>query len=162
MGTLVREFFEETKVPILYINMDTYLPRLQLKAEERSRLLYGAHAITGRLEDLPLQGDYGVAESRPAAPVPENVGLATLGKLGFSGSLSLGSWVGDVMAHGAAEVLPASAAERAVWGSLGAAQIRAMVKRMQMNEAMVALRQHDRCTLEVLVPKFGPLLPGNR
>ncbi|MCX6593885.1 MAG: creatininase family protein [Acidobacteria bacterium] len=162
VGTLVREFFEETKVPILYINMDTYLPRLQLKPEERSRLLYGAHAITARLDDLPLQGDYGAAESGPAAPVPENVGLATLGKLGFSGSLSLGSWVGDVMAHGGTEVLPASAAERAVWGAAGAVQLRAIVKRMQLKEAMAALRQHDRYTQEVLVPKFGPMLPRNR
>ena len=33
VGTLVREFFEETRVPILYIDMDTYLPRLNLPAE---------------------------------------------------------------------------------------------------------------------------------
>ncbi|MCX6595223.1 MAG: creatininase family protein [Acidobacteria bacterium] len=162
VGTLVREFFEETKVPILYINMDTYMPRLQLKAQERSRLLYGAHAITGHLEDLPVQGDYGAAESGPAMPVPENVGLATLGKLGLSGSLSLGSWVGDVMAHGGSEVLPGSAAERNAWGAEGTAQLRAIVRRMQMKEAMVALRQHDRYTQEVLVPKFGPLLPPGR
>jgi creatinine amidohydrolase len=162
VGTLAREFFEETRVPILYINMDTHLPRLQLKPQERSRLLYGAHAITGRLEDLPLQGDYGPAESGPAAPVPENVGLATLGKLGFAGSLSLGSWVGDVMAHGGTEPLPATAAERTAWGAEGAAQLRAIVKRMQLNDAMTALRQHDRYTQEVLVPKFGPLLPPVR
>ena len=162
VGTLVREFFEESRVPILYINMDTYLPRLELKAAERSRLLYGAHAITGRLEDLPLKGDYGPRESGPAAPVPENTGLATLGRLGFSGSLTLGSWVGDVMAHGGNEVLPDSAAVRSAWGTEGAAQLRAIVKRMQLNEAMNALRQHDRYTQEVLVPKFGPLLPDIR
>ncbi|MBI2684707.1 MAG: creatininase family protein [Acidobacteria bacterium] len=159
-GTLVREFFEETHAPILYINMDTYLPRLQLTAEQRSRLLYGAFSLTGRIEDLPLRGDYGTKESEPAGPVPNNEGLATLGRLGFSGSLALGSWVPDVMSHGGSDrELPANAAERAAWGKTGEEQFRAVVKRMRMPEAMEALRQHDRYTQEFLVPKFRALLP---
>src|SRR6266699_1480433 len=100
VGTLVREFFEETHVPILYIDMDTYLPKLKLAADARSKTLYGAHYIAGRIIDLPLKGDYGEAESKAAGPVPENTGLAGLSKLGYAGSLSLGSWVPDVMAHG--------------------------------------------------------------
>ena len=160
VGTLVREFFEETHVPILYINMDTYLPRLQLAAEQRSRTLYGAHSLTGRIEDLPLRGDYGAKESEPAGPIPANEGLAALGRLGFSGSLTLGSWVADVMAHGGSDKdLPATAAERAAWGKQGEGQIRDIVKRMRMPEAMEALRKHDRFTQDVLVPKFRALLP---
>ncbi len=162
-GTLAREFFEETFVPILYINMDTYLPRLELPPADRSKTLYGAHAITGRLEDLPLKGDYGDAESHAAAPVPPNTGLTTLGKLGFAGSLTLGSWVADVMAHGGgAEGLPTTAAERAEWGRQGAAQLQAIVKKMRLPEAMEALRQHDRYTQEIIVPKFRGRLPAPR
>src|SRR5438128_2872949 len=77
-GTLVREFFDEEHVPILFIDMDTYLPKLKLAADARSKALYGAHYIAGRLIDLPLQGDYGPAESKAAAPYPENAGLAGL------------------------------------------------------------------------------------
>jgi creatinine amidohydrolase len=154
VGTLVREFFEETQVPILYINMDTYLPRLQLTADQRSRLLYGAFSVTGRLEDLPLKGDYGAKESGPAAPVPENKGLAALGKLGFSGSLTLGSWVPDVMSHGGDSDLPATLEERAAWGKMGEEQIRAVVKRMRIPDAMEALRQHDLYTQNYIAPKF--------
>ena len=153
-GTLVREFFEETRVPILYINMDTYLPRLQLNADQRSRTLYGAHLIAGHIEDLPLRGDYGAKESEPAAPVPANDGLTALGRLGFSGSLTLGSWVPDVMSHGGDRDLPATAADRAAWAKLGEEQLRAIVKRMRMPEAMDALRKHDRYTQEVIAPKF--------
>src|SRR6476660_6235337 len=47
VGTLVREFFEETRVPILYIDMDTYLPKLKLATDARSKTLYGAHYIAG-------------------------------------------------------------------------------------------------------------------
>jgi creatinine amidohydrolase len=162
VGTLVREIFEETRVPILYIDMDTYLPKLKLAPDARSKTLYGAHYITGRIEDIPLKGDYGPKESGPAGVVPENGGLAKLGKLGLSGSLSLGSYIPDVMAHGGGggPSLPDSAAEREEWGKQGRAQIVAIVKQMRLGEAMDALRQHDRFTQDVLVPKFGNMLPA--
>jgi creatinine amidohydrolase len=161
-GTLVREFFDAEHVPLLYIDMDTYLPKLKLPPDARSKALYGAHYITGRLIDLPLKGDYGEAESKPAGPVPENTGLAGLNKLGYGGSLSLGSWVPDVMAHGGGRepVLPASAAEREEWGLQGKAQIVAIVKQMHLEEAMDDLKKHDEYTNKVLVPKFGKILPG--
>ena len=161
VGTLVREFFDETHVPILYIDMDHYLPRLKPAADYRGKQLYGSHYITGRIEDLPLKGDYGPAESKAAGPVPPNNGLAALGKLGFSGSLALGSWVPDVMAHGGGEIdLPATAAEREERGKEGKAALVAMVKQMRMNEAMDALRQHDKFTQDVIVPKLGKYLPA--
>lgn len=162
-GTLVREFFDEHRVPLLYIDMDTYLPKLKLAADARSKALYGAHSITGRIIDLPLQGDYGKAESSAAGPVPENTGLAALGRLGYSGSLALGSFVPDVMAHGGtAPALPASAAEREEWGKQGEAQIRAIVKQMSLREAMDNLKKHDEYTNQVLMPKFGNILPNPR
>ncbi len=163
-GVLVREMFDEEHVPLLYIDMDTYLPKLKLDPQARSKALYGAHYMTGRLIDLPLQGDYGEAESKAAGPVAENTGLAGLNKLGYAGSLSLGSWVPDVMAHGTGTPppLPASATEREEWGRQGQAQIIAIVKQMHLKEAMDDLKKHDEYTNQVLVPKFGKILPGSR
>jgi creatinine amidohydrolase len=163
-GTLVREFYDVEHVPILYIDMDNYLPKLKLAPEARSKALYGAHYITGRLIDLPVKGDYGEAESKPAGPIPENTGLAGLGKLGFSGSLYLGSWVPDVMAHGGGKEppLPATEAEREEWGKEGKAQIVAIVKQMHLREAMDDLKKHDDYTNQVLMPKFGKIVPGSR
>ena len=86
-GTLVREFYDVEHVPLLYIEMDNYIPKLKLPADARSKVLYGAHYITGRIIDLPLKGDYGEAESKAAGPVPENTGLAGLSRLGYAGSL---------------------------------------------------------------------------
>ena len=160
VGSMVRQFYDEKHVPILYIDMDTYLPRLKLAASERDKVLFGAHYITGRIEDIPLKNDYGQEESAAAAPV--NTGLAELGKLGFSGSLFLGSWVTNAMAHGGEHppLLPATQAEREAWGKEGRDQIISIVKRMRMGEAMEALRQHDRFTQDVLVPKLGKYLPA--
>jgi creatinine amidohydrolase len=162
-GTLVREFYDQEHVPILYVDMDTYLPKLKLAPDARSKALYGAHYITGRIIDIPLKGDYGEVESHAAGPVPENTGLAGLNKLGYGGSLSLGSWVPDVMAHGGGRepALPASAAEREEWGKQGQAQIIAIVKQMNLREAMDDLKKHDEFTNKVLVPKYGKILPGS-
>ena len=161
VGTLVREFFDEKHVPILYIDMDLYLPKLKLDPAARSQVLYGAHRIAGRLDDLPLKSDYGAAESKAAGPVPENKGLATLGKLGFSGSLTLGSWIPDVMAHGGgATELPASVVDREAWGKEGQAQITDIVRKMRLPEAMQALREHDKVTQDVIIPKLGKYLPA--
>lgn len=158
-GALVREFFDETRVPILYINLDTYLPRLELNEDERNRILYGAHWITGRINDLALQGEYGNSESHATAPPPPNTGLATLGRLGFSGSLTLGSWINDLMAHGPDQAQPVTAPEREEWGRQGQRQIESIVKRMRMNEALEALRQHDRYTQEVIIPRLRQWMP---
>jgi creatinine amidohydrolase len=163
VGTMIREFYDEEHVPLLYIDMDTYLPKLKLAPDARTKLMYGTHYISGRIIDIPCKGDYGEAESKPAGPIPDNTGLAGLSKLGYSGSLSLGSWVPDVMAHGGGSpVLPANPAEREEWGKQGQAQLRAIVKQMHLKEAMDDLKQHDDYTNKVLVPKFGKILPGTR
>ncbi len=54
-----------------------------------------------------------------------------MGRLGFAGSLYLGSWHADVMEHDGArgKVLPATAAEREEWGRQGAVQVRAIVEK---------------------------------
>ena len=52
-----------------------------------------------------------------------------------------------------------TAAEREEWGKQGRDQIIAIVKLMRLSEAMEALRQHDRFTQDVLIPKFGNMLP---
>jgi len=162
-GVMVREFFDEKHVPLLYIDMDHYLPRLNLAPDARNKLMYGTHYLAGRIIDIPLQGDYGKAESDPSGPVPENTGLAGLGKLGYSGSETLGSWVPDVMAHGTGSpVLPKTAAEREQWGREGEAVVREVVKHMGLKEAMEDLRQHDEFTNKVLIPKFGKIVPGDR
>jgi len=161
-GTLVREFYDERHVPILYIDMDAYLPRLKLAPEVRTKLMYGTHYLAGRIEDIPVQGDYGHAESVASGPVPEDKGLADLSKLGFTGSLYLGSWVPDVMAHGNGRepVLPANAAEREAWGKQGKDEVISIVKQMHLAEAMADLKLHDEFTNHVLVPKYGKILPG--
>lgn len=159
VGTLARQFFEEERVPILYVDVDQHKSKLDIPAADRSHTIYGAHAIAGRLEDIPLAGDYGsgVLDSRTSAE--HNEGLAKLGELGYSGSLRLGSWIPDVMSHGGSMPLASTVAQREEWGQLGREQIEAWVATMNLNEAMEALREHDRFTQEVIIPKYRDRLP---
>ena len=53
----MREFFDEKHVPILYIDMDLYLPKLNsipLREARCCTALIGSH---GRLDDLPLKSE---------------------------------------------------------------------------------------------------------
>jgi hypothetical protein len=65
------------------------------------------------------------------------------------------------MAHGGgAAELPASAAVREEWGKEGQSQIADIVRKMRLAEAMQALREHDKFTQEVIIPKLGKYLPA--
>jgi hypothetical protein len=119
-ATLAREFFEETYVPILYIEMGDHLRSLNISREETSKAVYGCHYIAGRLIDLPLQGDYGPKESGPSGTLPVNAELAKLQEMKYTGSLALGMWHVDPMAHGGGGgQMPRDAAEREGLGQRG-------------------------------------------
>jgi hypothetical protein len=67
------------------------------------------------------------------------------------------------MAHGSGEpVLPKTEAEREQWGREGEAELRAVVKKMSMREAMDNLKKHDEFTNKVLIPKYGKIIPGDK
>jgi creatinine amidohydrolase len=157
VGSMVREFFDETHVPILRIDAAEVARRLK---RNRGKLVYGAYSLLNRLEDLPLASDVD-GLSRPASGASEgNPGLATLEKLGLAGSLHLGFWWSDPFGHGfAAENLPKNAQEREAWGRQGQSGIENLVKAMDMPAVISALKSHDRFTQEAIVSKFEKMLP---
>ena len=57
--------------------------------------------------------------------------------------------------------LPATRGRARRVGKQGQAQIIAIVKQMHLQEAMDDLKKHDEYTNQVLVPKFGKILPGS-
>jgi hypothetical protein len=129
-GVTLREIFDDYRVPILYIDVDTYLPRLKVEGIQRNRLQYGAHHIVGRMEDYGLKSEYGADPygDKQEGPVPVNEGYQTLNKLGVTGSLSVGMWV-------------------------------SIVKQMKLPEIVDALKKHYEFTNKVIGPKFDNILP---
>jgi hypothetical protein len=166
VGAMVRDFFEETHVPILAI--DAAQAERTYKGQ-KEMLMYGKYAFVGHIEDLPLAGE---VPARPASQVStggggrgaaaEDPGLATLTTMGLAGSLALGYWWADPEAHGAGGgggKLPATAEERAEWGKIGRQQLAAVVKTMDLKTVVSALQEHAKFTEDKIVPKFRTLLP---
>ncbi len=157
VGSMVREFFDETHVPILAIDAAAVARKMN---QDRGKLLYGAYSLLNRIDDLPLAGDVPRLPVKEGGVAADNPGLATLSKLGYSGSLTLGFWWSDPVGHGYhADNLPKTAAERASWGKTGIAELEAMVKKMEIPTIVTALKSHRKFTQDVIVSKFGAMLP---
>jgi len=148
LSPLVREFFDETKDPILYIETGGLMRRVK---GDFNKVLFGAYSIVGRLEDIPLN----VTQIMPEHPA--DPGLAKLQALG-PGSGAIGAYFGDPGEHGGL-AKPITAEQRAAWAKEGAAMIDAAIKAADIKGIVQAMRDHDKYTQEVVLPKYGSILP---
>jgi creatinine amidohydrolase len=165
VGALVREFFEETKDPILYVETGRLLQNAQAagaapKATESNNFRavgYGAYQIVGRLSEVPLSLDLTIP-SGPALPKPPD-SMRKLTPLG-PGSSAVGTYEPDGN-HASVRPLDTkiTAEERERLGRQGAALIEAAVKAMDVKGVIQALRDEDKYVREVIIPKYGDILP---
>jgi creatinine amidohydrolase len=162
---MVRQFFEETKDPVLYI----HLPLLGRRAEAAGaapvntfRLIgFGAYYILGRLNDIPLTLDVDKSEEPPLPRPPAS--LAILSPLAPESS-AVGSYDPDPEHNGGKplENVRMSAAERERLGKQGAAMIGANVKAVNIKAVVSALRDEDKYVHEVILPRFKDVLPADQ
>lgn len=148
LSPLVREFFDETKDPILYIELGTLMRKA---GADFNKVLFGAYSVVGRLDDIPLNVTQ-VMPEHPADP-----GLNKLQALG-PGSGAIGAYFGDPGEHGGL-AKPITAEQRAAWAKEGVAMIDATLKAAGMKDIVQAMRDHDKFTQDVILPKYGNLLP---
>ena len=148
LSPLVREFFDETKDPILYIETGGLMRRVK---GDFNKVLFGAYSIAGRLEDIPLD----VTQVMPEHPTDPS--LNKLQALGPP-SGAIGAYFGDPGEHGGL-AKPITAEQRAAWAKEGVAMIEAAVKAADMKGIVQAMRDHDRFTQDVILPKYGSILP---
>jgi len=163
VSALVRDFFEETKDPIVYIET-SQLTRMA----QHQKLLppnpgnvfqlvgYGAYSILGRLNDVPLNLDFKPA-GPPVPPPPES--LRKLNPLG-PGSGVVGTYGPNNGDNGGRPLsVNMTAQQREDLGRQGAAIIEAGVKAMDVKGVVQAMRDYDQYVREVIVPRFGDTLP---
>jgi len=164
VGAMVRDFFEETHVPILSI--DAAQAERTYKGE-KDKVTYGKYAMVGHLEDIPLASEIPASFGRGGrgGAASEDPGLAVLNKMGLAGSLALGYWWADPDAHAAGMgggKLPATAEERTAWSKTGIQQLSAIVKGMDLKSMISGLQQHTKFTEDNIVPKFKSMLPESQ
>jgi len=163
VAALVRDFFEETKDPILYIET-TQLTRLaqqqKLLPQDLGNVFqlvgYGAYSILGRLNDIPLSLDFKPAGPPVPAP-PES--LRKLNPLG-PGSGAVGTYSPNNGDNGGRPLrVNMTAQERDQRSRQGAAIIEAGVKAMDVKGVVQALRDYDKYIHDVILTRFGDVLP---
>jgi creatinine amidohydrolase len=148
LSPLIREFFDETKDPILYIELGGLMNKVKA---DHTKVLFGAYSVMGRLEDIPLNVTQ-VMPEHPADPA-----LNKLQSLG-PGSGAIGAYFGDPGEHGGL-AKPITAEQRAQWAKEGVAMIEATLKAADMKGIVQAMRDHDKFTQDVIMPKYGKTLP---
>ena len=151
VSVVVREFFNETRCPIAYVDLIKPISELNQKAPGKicfDKLIWGAYRVLERMDEIPQ-------DQRPIqrAPYPE-----AFAKLQQKCSAA-GFYYTDESQHGWWPEAPMSAADRAARAEEGERQLRELAAFMKPAELVEAMREADRLVSEVIVPKFGSRLP---
>ena len=166
---MVRQFFEETKDPILYIHVPLILRNTrvtgtpgQVPGQNAFRESgYGAYQIVGRLGDVPLNLDV-PKPAAPALPKPPDSIRTLLGPLAENSAV--GSYDPDAEHNGGRPLqsIHMTAEQREQLGKQGAAQIEATVKALDIKKVIQSLRDQDKYVRDVIVPRYKDILPKDR
>jgi creatinine amidohydrolase len=151
VSPLVRQFYDETHVPILYLESAMFhRPSSNTKPPDFAdfaKMTYGAYAIAGRLEDIPVN------LSEPVPEHPADPGINNLFPVGPQSGA-----IGFYMSHYTDHIGPAKAVtaeQRVQWGKEGAAMIDESVKTIDIKRILQALRDHDKFTQEHIIPQYS-------
>jgi creatinine amidohydrolase len=160
---MVRQFFEETKDPILYIHLPL-LNRAQEPAGAGNTFRsigYGAYYLLGRMNDIPLDLDPPKPDQPPLPRPPASLGI--LSRLAPESS-SVGSYEPDPEHNGGRPLQPVhmTAAERERLGKEGAALIERNIQAVNIKAVVQALRDEDRYVHDIVLPRFKDILPKDQ
>jgi creatinine amidohydrolase len=158
---MVRQFFEETKDPILYIHLPLLNKPDSGLANSFLSIGYGAYYLLGRMNDIPLDLDPPTPELPPLPKAPAS--LSILAPLAPESS-AVGSYDPDPQHNGGKPLEPVhmSAAERERLGKAGAALIERNVRAVNIKAVVQALRDEDKYVQETIIPRFRKLLPQDQ
>lgn len=163
LSGMVRDFFDETKVPILYIDIIKTVETIKDLSfnvfEKFNEISIGAYKILGILEDVPLN----VPESNSVSYDPQKVLEANLnhpanplGKLAYQ-SGAIGYYFDKPSDHMYTPLLK-TPEERQKYADEGEAYILEIVEKLNMNTIAETLRKVDKYTRNNSLEKYGEWL----
>lgn len=161
-GTLVVDFFDETKVPITYIDLVEavkYAAQHGVKVEDYDSLFFGAYEILGRKDELVVD-DSICAE--PKRDSETSIDHFSYFRRYAHPSGSIGFYFARPEDHAGMTGALKSIEERDEKCKKGAEQIREIVDHMEMPEYVEAMRYVDKETSSVILPKYADILPRNK
>lgn len=142
---MVRDFYDETGVPILYIDSTVQLFQqgkdLFKSMDSFHAITVGAYQIMNRLEDIPLMTGYQHSKPQSTAKFDDIFNLATQ-------SGSVGYYFGDPDDHMSTPDIP-DEARRIELAEEGVSLISAIVERMNMPHIVAQLSDLEQFQKEV-------------
>lgn len=166
VGPMVRDFFERTKVPLMYIDASHLCIRwpggepLMKGNEDHTAVFLGAYKMMGQLEDCPLN----VPESNSQHYRDEegNKGIFTTGRTDFMEpmqkigvhSSSYGYYFGYPYEHGST-IRVSTPEERERLADRGIELINKLIDRINIVEVVDTLCKADEYTQNEIMEKYG-------
>lgn len=152
---MVRDFFDETGVPILYTDMMIQMGRqkpdwLRDIAASFHAMTVGAYQIMGRLEDVPLTTEYDHRDPQTCAAFNDLFGLAYQ-------SAAVGYCFADPKDHMPTPAIPDIATRQAM-AERGVALIEELVQGMDMPHVVAELRDLEAYNRRVMETR--PWMPA--
>jgi len=151
LQTLVREFFDETKCPICWLDLCRYF---DLAGEKDTgeisfdKMIWGAYHLLGRLDEIDVKPLKGKRKPYPGPIAKLQQGRAYVGFL-----------FDDETQHGWWPEKPMTEADRLKRAEEGLRQIDRVIKVMKPADIVRNIRAHDRFIREKVLPKYGKQLP---
>ena len=163
MSGMVRDFFDETKVPILYIDMVKAIGSIDDLSfnmmEKFNDIVIGAYDLLGRLDDVPLN----IPESNSVSYDPNQMlqammdnPAAALEKLAHQ-SGAIGYYFDQPSDHMYTPLLQTSE-ERKKYAQSGVKAIHEIVEKLNMTEIVQTLKAVDQFTQSNSLKKYGDWL----
>jgi creatinine amidohydrolase len=147
VSPVVREFFEETKCPIAYVDLTRHFPAVE--HVDLNELVWGAYHLLGRLDEIPRE------PHPPAQRVPFPEAVSKL----LEAKVEVGYFYSDESHHGWWSDRPLSDEERLARAEAGARQLDAIVEAVDPRSLVANLKDLDRYIQHHVLPRFGGNLP---
>ncbi|WP_138419627.1 creatininase family protein [Aquibacillus sediminis] len=164
VSPMIRDFFDRTKAPILYMDMIMAINSIKNLSfdflEKFNDMAIGAYSVLGRLEDVPLN----VPESNSVSYDLEKVMKANadnpaspLGKFAYQ-SGAVGYYFDQPSDHLYTPLLK-TPEERDQYAKSGVEAIGEIVAKLEMSSVVKSLREVDEYTKSNSLKKYGQWLP---
>jgi creatinine amidohydrolase len=142
VAPMVREFFDETKCSILYVDLEPYLGAHPW--EEFNKMLWGAYRILGRLDEIPRDQRHAPRTYPPAI---------------VTGQFHFGAYYAQESDHSWGPEHPLSDDERIARAREGEAMIAAVVRTIDPRALVAKMRELDEYLSKEVLPRYRDRLP---
>ncbi len=139
---LVREFFDETKCPIVYIDFEQYYG--DVPWEDFHKMVWWAYSVLGRLDEIPREQKH---EERTFAPASVRI----------KGRFHYGGYYRQASDHGWGPPHPLSETERAAEAAQGKALAEKLIREVDPMNLVTKLKEYDAYLQKEVLPRFTHL-----